>query len=438
MYSMGAAAAVAAAPAASADAQPLLALLVRARGRGVRRGRRSSPAARPRRAAARHAVRPRVGARRLRGGCTRCSTPDSRRRCRRRQFAAEYHAAAPTGDADLARGRSSRAQRSSDVIPVRMLGADAVFGTLREMLQVPSSGSGSSASVQLRQHAAVPRAAPGRAAHRQIDARPARASLLAGDGTPLAEGPNRTSPIPGVAGQIVGTLGPIPADEAASYAALGYPANAKVGLNGLERIFQTQLAGTPGGTLLAGQPRARASPDRAPATRSRPRSTRRSSGRRSPRWPAATPGSRRWTRAPAALLALAGVAFSAVQPPGSTMKIITATAALEAGIVKLGTAFPIADRATIDGYTLQNANGEVCGGTLLNAFAVSCNSVFAPLGARVGAQRLVAMAERSASTSPPRSPARPRARSPRPHIGDSLAVGSSAIGQGRSWPARSR
>ena len=50
-----------------------------------------------------------------------------------------------------------------------------------------------------------------------------RASLLARDGTPLAEGPSRSSPIPGVAAGIVGVLGPIPADEAASYSALGYP-----------------------------------------------------------------------------------------------------------------------------------------------------------------------------------------------------------------------
>ncbi len=43
---------------------------------------------------------------------------------------------------------------------------------------------------------------------------------------------------------------------------------------------------------------------------------------------------------------------------------------------------------------LNNANGEDCGGTLELAFAVSCNSVFAPLGVKLGAQRLVATAER--------------------------------------------
>jgi cell division protein FtsI/penicillin-binding protein 2 len=133
-----------------------------------------------------------------------------------------------------------------------------------------------------------------------------------------------------------------------------------------------------------------------------------------------------------AVRGLAGVAFSAVQPPGSTMKIITATGALEAGIVKLSTTFPIATSTTIDGYTLQNAGGEACGGTLLNAFAVSCNSVFAPLGAKLGAQRLVAVAKRFGFDQPPSIPGAAESQIPSAStIGNSLAVGSSAIGQGK-------
>ena len=54
------------------------------------------------------------------------------------------------------------------------------------------------------------------------------------------------------------------------------------------------------------------------------------------------------------LLALAGVAFSALQPPGSTMKIITATGALEAGIVKLSDTFPIQTSANVGGFILHN------------------------------------------------------------------------------------
>jgi cell division protein FtsI/penicillin-binding protein 2 len=133
-----------------------------------------------------------------------------------------------------------------------------------------------------------------------------------------------------------------------------------------------------------------------------------------------------------AVLALAGIAFSDAQPPGSTMKIITATAALQAGVAKLSTQYPVQTAATIEGYSLQNANGEACGGTLLNAFAVSCNSVFAPLGVQIGARRLVAMAERFGFNQPSSIPGAAESTIPSAAtIGDALAVGSSAIGQGQ-------
>jgi cell division protein FtsI/penicillin-binding protein 2 len=258
-----------------------------------------------------------------------------------------------------------------------------------------------------------------------------RAALLARNGTPLAQGPARTSPIPSTASGIVGVLGPIPAADRARDTALGYPPDAKVGLDGLERIFETELAGTPGGELLAGT---------------------RSLARRAP-----TPGHDVTTTIdPAieqavitaiggryagivamdprtgAVLGVAGVGFSALQPPGSTMKIITSTAALAAGIVKLSDTFPVRTSASIEGYTLQNAGGEACGGTLLNAFAVSCNSVFAPLGVKVGAQRLVSTAERFGFNQPPSIPYAGESRIPEANrIGGDLAVGSSAIGQGK-------
>ena len=54
------------------------------------------------------------------------------------------------------------------------------------------------------------------------------------------------------------------------------------------------------------------------------------------------------------------------------------------------TVFPYATSTTIDNTVLHNSNGEDCGGTLANAFAVSCNSVFVPLGVRLGAPRLLA------------------------------------------------
>ena len=89
-------------------------------------------------------------------------------------------------------------------------------------------------------------------------------------------------------------------------------------------------------------------------------------------------------------------------------------------------------KAVLEGVDLENANGEYCGGSLIIAFARSCNSVFAPLGVQLGAKRLVAAAERYGFNAPPDiAGAAESTIPPAGEIGDDLAVGSSAIGQGR-------
>jgi hypothetical protein len=319
--------------------------------------------------------------------------------------------------------------RHGDEIAVAMVVQTKLWGRLHETLLVPISGSGSAARVHYSDTLLFPGLRSGEKLHRQISL-PPRATLLANDGTPLAEGADRSSPIPDVATQIVGTVGPIPPDLKAAYAARGYPADAHVGLDGLELVFQDRLAGRAGGRLMADH---RLLASAAPVPAKPVRTT-------------IAPGMERAAMAAlggqyggivvmnprtGALLALAGIAYSALQPPGSTMKIITATGALQAHIATLSTVFPYATSATIEGYTLQNANGEDCGGTLINSFAVSCNSVFAPLGVKLGAKRLVATAERFGFNSP--SSILGAAESTIPSataIGDDLAVGSSAIGQG--------
>jgi cell division protein FtsI/penicillin-binding protein 2 len=255
--------------------------------------------------------------------------------------------------------------------------------------------------------------------------------LVASDGTPLATGRDRSSPIPSVAAAIAGVLAPIPSSEAATYDAEGYPPDAKVGRDGLERIFEHQLSGTPGGTLLGGSrvlARSAPIPGHNVITTINPAIERAAIAAMAGRYA----GIAAMDPRTGAVLALAGVAFSGLQPPGSTMKIITTTGALEARIVKLSDTFPIRTEATIDGFPLQNANGEACGGTFLNAFAVSCNSVFAPLGAKLGARRLVNVAERFGFNQPPSIPGAAESTIPSAStIGDDLAVGSSAIGQGK-------
>jgi cell division protein FtsI/penicillin-binding protein 2 len=352
----------------------------------------------------------------------------SRQRMTEAQFAADYLQDARTATLDALTPVRVGGLRGKS-IAVSMRARTRLFGTLRETLHVPLLQTSAGPAVRFEPMLLFPGLRSGERLTR-IAQLPPRATLLARDGTPLAQGPDRTSPIPADASAIAGVLGPIPADEATTYAANGYPPDAKVGLDGLERIFERQLAGAPGGTLLAGR---RALAHAAPVaghtvtTTIDPAIEQAAIQALAGRYGGIAAMDPRTGQ----VLALAGLAFSALQPPGSTMKIITVTGALEAGIVKLGDTFPIATSATIDGYTLQNANGEACGGTLLNAFAVSCNSVFAPLGAKLGARRLVDVAQRFGFNQPPSIPGAAESQIPPARsIGDSLAVGSSAIGQG--------
>lgn len=314
-------------------------------------------------------------------------------------------------------------------IDVSMRVGTRLWGTLSETLIVPLTGSGAAARVHLAPELLFPGLRPGETLSRRT-VLPPRATLLAANGTPLAEGPGRTSPIPNIAGEIVGSLGPIPATLRSSYVRQGYPSNAQIGQDGLELVFQRRLVGRIGGVLLGGRRvLARATPVEAPPVRTTINPTLEQTAITAMGGKLA--GIAVMDPHTGALLALSGIAYSAPQPPGSTMKIITSTAALQAGLVKLGTVFPNATSTTLDGYTMHNAGGESCGGTLLNAFAVSCNSVFAPLGAEVGGARLVRTAQLYGFDRPTGIPgALESTIPPASQIGDALSVGSSAIGQG--------
>ncbi|HET9074994.1 MAG TPA: penicillin-binding transpeptidase domain-containing protein, partial [Solirubrobacteraceae bacterium] len=259
----------------------------------------------------------------------------------------------------------------------------------------------------------------------------ARGTLEAADGTVLAAGPQRTSADPTVSAAIVGSLGPIPTAQRTVYRAAGYPPDALVGQDGLELIFQRRLAGRPGGRLLAGH---RVLAQRAPKPGVTVRTT------IDPRLEVAALNALGGAYAGMTVLnihtgaieAAAGLAFTDLQPPGSTFKIITASAALQARIATLQTVFPQESQANIGGYVMQNAGGEVCGGALITAFAVSCDTTFAPLGIEIGARRLVSAAERFGFNQPTQIPSALESTIPSAAtIGDATAVGSTAIGQGR-------
>ncbi len=351
----------------------------------------------------------------------------SKQRMSEPQFAAKLAAAARI--ATLSSMRVIHvASPNSGWVGVTTVTHTRLFGTLRGTLMVPIGADG--AGVHYASTLLFPGLAPGEAFHR-VSTLGTRGALLADDGTPLAEGPQLSSPIPVVAGEVAGTLGPIPADQAARYAALGYPPNAKIGSDGLEQIFQTELAGKIGGTLYAGRRILASVPPQAGET---VRTTIDPTVEQSALNAIGSSYAAMTVIDPrdGAVLALVGFAYSDVQPPGSTMKIVTVSGALQAGIATPSTVFQYATSADVDGYILDNSDNESCGGTLLNAFAVSCNSVFAPLGAQLGAQRLVATAERFGFNEPPSFTGELQSTIPSAaSIGDPLAVASSAIGQGK-------
>jgi penicillin-binding protein A len=272
---------------------------------------------------------------------------------------------------------------------------------------------------------------------------PRRATLLARDGSVLAESPeagagdtqpaglDRSSPLGELASAVLGTVGPIPAARVQALEAEGAPASAIVGVSGLERALDDRLRGTPGGQLLAGQ-RALASvaPRAAPAVRSTvspvlQRAAVTALGGQLGGIVAMQPSTGQ-------ILAVAGIGLDSLQPPGSTFKMVTLTGVLQAKVASPHTVFPYATFATLDGVKLNNANGEDCGGTLELAFAVSCNSVFAPLGVKLGAARLVATAERFGFNQEPGIPGAAQSTLPAAaQIQGELDLGSTAIGQGQ-------
>lgn len=242
-----------------------------------------------------------------------------------------------------------------------------------------------------------------------------RASLLAADGSVLAAGPERApdAAVADVAGQTVGVLGEPEPARLLALQARGVPSTAAVGLNGLERALDDRLTGTPGGELLAGRRVLAQRLPSAPAavtTTIVPSVVRAAADALAGRPGGAVAVDPR----DGAVLGFAGTPFSGLGPPGSTFKILTLVAALESSAATEESTYPYEQQALLGGAPLQNANGERCGGTLVESFAHSCNSVFAPLGVAAGPQRLAAVAERFGFNAPSDLGARRRRRSRRP------------------------
>jgi peptidoglycan glycosyltransferase len=325
------------------------------------------------------------------------------------------------------------------VVPVPITVTTAAFGPVEALLELPFAEDG----IAWEKRLSFPGVRQGEHLESEIELAP-RAPILAGDGTPLAVGSAeaRAHPIGSEAIDVTGEVGIAEEDEADSLARQGFAPETPVGVSGLEQAFNARLAGKPGGSLLAAD-------DAGGSTRTIAEAAPKEGA------PVKTTIDVDLQEAAVAALAgrvggiavldarngdvraLAGQAFSAPQPPGSTFKMITTAAALQKGVVSLDDEFEITSGVNVGGRFIENANGEYCGGTFRQAFAESCNADFAPLGPKIGNDELVATAERFGFNSPPTLYAErvvahvePAESTIPTEIGEEVDLGVSAIGQG--------
>jgi cell division protein FtsI/penicillin-binding protein 2 len=325
------------------------------------------------------------------------------------------------------------------VVPVPITLSMVAFGGLEDELQVPYAEGG----VDWDPSLVFPGLQKGEHLESRIELAP-RAAILAADGTPLAKGPatEREHPLGSAAIDVSGEVGEADEADMEKLARHGFAPATPVGISGLEQAFNNRLAGKPGGSLLAvsetgGTPRVIA--------QSKPEAGAPVKTTIDPELQESAVAALAGRAGGIAVLdarngdvrALAGQAYSAPQPPGSTFKMITAAAALQKHLVTLDTEFEYTDGVNVGGRFLNNANGEVCGGTFRQAFAESCNADFAPLGPQIGNDDLVGAAQRFGFNSPPTlysqrivEEVEPAESTIPKEIGEEIDLGVSAIGQG--------
>lgn len=366
----------------------------------------------------------------------------SKARVTRKEFEAAYREAEQVATArtiEAGPAGDSKSTGAGRAAPVEMTIGTVAFGTVEAEISLPFVDGGVEWDASL--------VFPGLREEEELAADvelAERAPILARDGTPLAEGPagEREHPLGSAAIDVTGEIGEASEEELARLARRGFSPETPVGVSGLEQAFNARLAGKPGGSLLAVS--ADGSSVRTLA-KSKPQPGAAVKTTIDPDLQEAAVAALAGRSGGVAVLdtrtgdvrALAGQAFSAPQPPGSTFKVVTTVAALEAGEVSMDDEFEISDGVNVGGRFIYNANGEFCGGTFRESFAHSCNAVFAPLGPAVGNDKLVETAEKFGFNEPPSLYAPRIVREVEPEestipteIGEEIDLGVSAIGQG--------
>lgn len=369
-------------------------------------------------------------------------TPEAQANYSREEFKAAYEEAAIAATTEgVDPGRAGRAPGGD--VKVSVSASTRLFGTVDGDISLPVKDG----KIDWAPHLTFPGLQPGERVGRNLVLGD-RAPILAADGSTLAsgQGDTRISGAPDVTGEI----GVPDSELAPQIEEEGFPSDQPTGISGLERSLNTVLGGRPGGDLLA-VPEGTDLPDVPDSVKGRVLA----SSKAQPGKPVNTTidpalqesvvsamagvngGAVLLNARSGAVKAVAGFGYSTPQPPGSTFKIITTTAGLDKNLVRLDDYFTPVQSVEILGHNLSNAHDETCGGNFTDSFAKSCNTVFAPLGMKIGEEDLISTAEKYGFNSPPTLFAPqyvedggiPSSTIPNP-IGDELQVASSAIGQG--------
>ncbi|MCY1018752.1 penicillin-binding transpeptidase domain-containing protein [Pyxidicoccus sp. MSG2] len=253
----------------------------------------------------------------------------------------------------------------------------------------------------------------------------------------------RLSPSEGFASHTLGRVGEVTAELLAQLGPLYQPGDS-VGLSGLERAFEPQLAGTPSGEVLLTRPSGEAQIlFRFEGKQGTPLTT-----TLRPALQTAAEAALEGVAQPAALVAVdseSGAvlaiasrplsqplhrALTGRYPPGSTFKVVTAEALLARGM-DVNAPAPCPPTVAVKGKTFRNFEDEALGATTLRgAFAHSCNTAFVLLSASLGGEALGEAARRF-GFDVEYHPGLPSSGGTFPAPRDAVELAAAAIGQGR-------
>jgi cell division protein FtsI/penicillin-binding protein 2 len=281
----------------------------------------------------------------------------------------------------------------------------ATYAVLRRLLDIDSAG------LRQRVDAAEPDWFVEVITLRRADYTPLRSQLLETPGVVLDPGQMSLAPTSAWARAVLGAVSP-PTAETLAAAGPFADGGDLIGASGLQAAYQRTLAGTPAVRIRAvdeGSGRVIATLFARRAVPGTPLRTTLDFSAQSAAERALTELTR--TTALVAVQASTGNILAAANgpgvtsynnafvgryPPGSTFKVVSAAALLDAGVVRVDEQVPCPDAVSVTGKTFRNYEDGLMpgGGTFARAFALSCNTTIVSLADRLNSGALGDMARR--------------------------------------------